>query len=398
MARRNTNPTGKGKARTTSSSPSKSRNPHGANRSAKGVRYAVVGLGHIAQAAVLPAFEHAKKNSRLVALVSDDPTKLKKLGRKYKVELTASYEQYDDLLRSGEIDAVYVALPNSMHAEYAVRAAAAGVHVLCEKPMAMNEAECRKMIDAAERGDVKLMIAYRLHFEEANLKAIEIANSGKIGEIKLFNSVFCMQVKDDNIRVDRELGGGPLYDIGIYCINAARYIFRAEPTEVAAFNVMGHDERFTEVEEGTCAIMRFPGDRVATFTCSFGAADVGYYQVVGTKGDLCVDSAYEYAAEITHMLTVNGKTKEKTFPKRDQFAPELLYFSDCILNNKIPEPDGGEGLADVRIIRALYESARTGKPIRMEQFNVGKRPSMTQEMKVRPVKEPEPIHAEAASR
>jgi predicted dehydrogenase len=130
------------------------------------VRYAVIGLGYISQIAVLPAFAHAAENSKLVALISSDATKLKKLAKKYKVTRTYSYEQYAECLASGEIDAVYIALPNNMHRTYTEGAAEAGVHVLCEKPMAVSEQECDAMIEATSRANVKLMIAYRLHFEK----------------------------------------------------------------------------------------------------------------------------------------------------------------------------------------------------------------------------------------
>jgi predicted dehydrogenase len=136
------------------------------------VRYAVVGLGYISQIAVLPAFAHARENSELVALVSDDKTKLKKLARKYKVADAYTYETYADCLESKIVDAVYIALPNHMHRAYTEAAARVGVHVLCEKPMAPTEQDCEAMIAAADRGKVKLMIAYRLHFEEGNLTAI----------------------------------------------------------------------------------------------------------------------------------------------------------------------------------------------------------------------------------
>ncbi|HZA52995.1 MAG TPA: Gfo/Idh/MocA family oxidoreductase, partial [Candidatus Udaeobacter sp.] len=154
------------------------------------IRYAVVGLGHIAQAAVLPAFAHAKRNSVLTALVSGTPKKLTALGRRCGLHSLYSYDQYEECLHSGEIDAVYIALPNNMHAEYSVRAANAGVHVLCEKPMAVTERQCDSMIRAAHKNRVKLMIAYRLHFEEANLEAIATVRSGRLGEPRIFTSVF----------------------------------------------------------------------------------------------------------------------------------------------------------------------------------------------------------------
>src|SRR5688572_25062372 len=222
------------------------------------VRYAVVGLGHIAQVAMLPAFAHARRNSKLVALVSDDARKRRELARRYRVAATYSYDEFEECLE--QVDAVYIALPNSMHAAFTIRAARAGVHVLCEKPMALTDTECHQMIDAARHGGVRLMIAYRLHFERTNLEAVEIARSGKLGELRYFHSSFSMQVTDtDNIRPKRPLGGGPLWDIGVYCINAARCLFQDEPTDVLGEIVPRNEPRFTEVEEMASGLLRFPG-------------------------------------------------------------------------------------------------------------------------------------------
>ena len=359
----------------------------------KQVRYAVVGLGHIAQVAVLPAFGNARRNSRLAALVSGDPVKLEEMGKKYQVERRCSYEQYDELLKSGDIDAVYIALPNSLHAEYAIRAAQAGVHVLVEKPMAVTEEQCERMAKAARDSRVKLMVAYRLHFERANLEAIEVARSGRIGEPRLFSSTFTMNVVPGNIRLKSELGGGTLYDIGIYCINAARALFRDEPVEVRAMA----SGSIGEVEESVTALLRFPGERVASFTCSFGAADVSEYRIVGTKGDLALEPAYEYAMALQHRLTLDGERKERRFAKRDQFAPELLYFSDCVLKNHDPEPGADEGLADIRVIRALYEAARSGRPVELAPYEKRERPSLEQEIRRPPIDKPRTVHTQAPS-
>jgi len=357
------------------------------------IRYAVVGLGHIAQVAVLPAFANARRNSRLVGLVSGDPLKRAGLAKTYGVERTWSYEQYDECLKSGEVDAVYLALPNALHTHYALRAARAGVHVLCEKPMAMTEDDCVQMASAARATRVKLMVAYRLHFERANLEAIEALHSGRLGEPRLFTSTFCTPVEPGNVRVRREAGGGVLYDIGIYCINAARSLFRDEPVEVQAATAGARGE----VEEAVTGWLRFPGDRLATFSCSFGAAKVSEYRIAGTRGDLCVEPAYDYARPLKHRLTLDGETRERRYAKRDQFAPELLYFSDCILLNREPEPGAEEGLADVRVIRALYRAAETGRPVALEPYSRRERPSLEQEIRRPPIDKPEVIHARAPS-
>jgi glucose-fructose oxidoreductase len=360
----------------------------------KRIRYAVVGLGHIAQVAVLPAFAHAKRNSELTALVSDDVTKRHELGRKYRVDQTFTYDEYDQCLQ--QVDAVYIALPNSMHAEYTIRAAKAGVHVLCEKPMAVTTNECQKMVRACHDHNVKLMIAYRLHFEEINLDVMDLIRKGRIGRPKYFNSSFSLTVRPGNIRTKANMGGGTLYDIGIYCINAARYLFGGEPIEVQAMSVNSGVAKLAEIDESTGAVMRFEKERVAAFVTSFNAADVATYVVVGEKGQVRVDAAYEYAKGLEYELNIEGKKTNKAVGKRDQFAPELIYFSDCVLRNRTPEPSGEEGMQDVRIIEALYESARSGRAIRIPQFS-DHRPTMAQKMRKPGVRKPKLVHAVSSS-
>jgi len=362
------------------------------------VRYAVVGLGHIAQVAVLPAFENAR-NSELLALVSDDPEKLGRLGKKYKLEHLYSYDDYSRALSN--VDAVFITLPNHLHREYAVRAAAAGVHVLCEKPMAPTAEDCLAMINASEQNHTKLMIAYRLHFEAGNLKAIKLANSGRIGDPRFFTSEFAQQVAEDNVRVKEPVsrGGGPLYDMGVYCINAARYLFRSEPVEVTALaESKKSDARFAKAEEMVSVAMRFPGERLAAFTCSFGGHDVSRYSITGSNGTLRADPAYEYVQGIKLEVTVGEKKKTRVFPKRDQFAAELTYFSECLLKNKEPEPGGFEGLADVRIVEAIYESIRTRRTVAVRGVPVRKRPSDRQEIHRPSHGKPQAIHAGPPSR
>jgi len=360
------------------------------------IRYGVVGLGHIAQVAVLPAFAHAA-HSELTALISDDNTKLRELSRRYRVPHTYSYEEYDRCLREGHIDAVYLALPNSLHCEYATRAARAGIHVLCEKPMAVTESECRQMIHAARQAKVKLMVAYRLHLERANVKAVDIVRSGKLGKLRMFNSTFTMQVRPGDIRTQRSMGGGSLYDIGVYCINAARYLFQDNPIEVSTFSVRGTDRRFREVDEMSAALLLFPEGRLASFVCSFGATDVSSYEVVGTKGRLQIDPAFEYVGPLVHRLTVNGETKTTRFPASDQFAAELIYFSDCIRRNKEPEPSGTEGLIDVQIVQALYRSSAQRTPIALRLPAKKRWPTKRQVVTRPPVRKPRLVRVKSPS-
>ena len=172
------------------------------------------------------------------------------------------------------------------------------------------------MIRAAAENNVKLMIAYRLHFNDANLHAVRTAKSGKLGDLRYFGSLFGMQVNEGNVRTRKALGGGTLLDIGIYCINAARYLFRDEPIEVVGLTANNGERRFAEIHEMTGAVMRFPHERLATFMCSFGSADVSHYDLVGTKGHFRLENAYEYQGELKFIATIDGQQTEKIFPDR----------------------------------------------------------------------------------
>lgn len=254
--------------------------------------------------------------------------------------------------------------------------------------MATTESDCKAMIRACDRADVKLMIAYRLHFTDSHLQAIEMARSGKLGELRIFSSLFAMQVKDDNIRVKQEAGGGPLLDIGVYCINAARYLFGAEPVDVAAITATSKDPRFKEVNEMVSAVLRFPGDRLAAFTCSLGAHNISKFDLVGTKAVLHLEPAYDYKGEIRWAIRRGEREERKTFPKGDQFAAQIDYFSKCITEDRVPEPSGAEGLADVRVIRAIDEAAELKRAVRLKPFRKTKRPDFRQEIKRRPARKP----------
>lgn len=356
------------------------------------IRYGVAGLGHIAQTAVLPAFAHAKRNSMLRAIISGDREKLAKVGDKYAVPVRVGYDQLERAL--ADIDALYIATPNTEHADLAVRAAHAGVHVLCEKPLATSDTECLQIIQSCREANVKIMTAYRLHFEPLTIEVLERVRSGSIGEPRYFSSCFSMIAKPGNIRTRWETGGGTVYDLGIYCINAARMAFGSEPTQVFAYSIDGARSGFDQVDDTTTAILRFEGDRLATFTSSFAGADVSSFRIVGTEGDIHMEPAYEYAEPLAYTITRDGKRAKRRGRKRDQFAAELLYFSDCILENREPEPSAEEGAWDLRIIDAIYESARTGEPISLRPFGPEPGPTRDQAISRPPVSKPRTINVE----
>jgi predicted dehydrogenase len=362
-------------------------------RSNQRVRYAVVGLGHIAQTAMLPAFAHATKNSELTALISSDPGKLETLGNQYGVPVRGRYDQYEQCLE--EADAVYIALPNSMHAEYAIRAAHAGVHVLCEKPLAVTRRECLEMIRACREAHVLGMTAYRLHFERLTLWVLDQVRSGTIGDLRYLTCAFSMRAKPGGIRTEAAMGGGTLYDIGVYCINAARMLFGSEPYEAYASSIEGSRAGMPGVDETTASVLRFEGDRLATFVTSFDASDVSSMRLVGTQGDIRMQPAFKYAEPLACELTVDGETTKKRGKRGDQFAPQLLYFSECILKNRQPEPSFEEGAQDVRIVEALYESSRSGAPVTLPAFEGDTPPTRDQAIFRPPVRKPREVNTES---
>lgn len=335
------------------------------NTAARRVRYAVVGLGHIAQSAVLPAFAHAAANSELAAVVSSDPAKRQAIAAQYGATASFSYDDYDACLQS--VDAVYLALPNRLHADYGIRAASANVHVLCEKPLAVTIDECRRMIAAARDHRVKLMVAYRLHFDALTHAVERLVHAGRIGDPRFFTSSFAFSVGAGNSRTQPlASGGGTLYDIGVYCINAARHLFKSEPTEVLALEGHGGAAHLAEIDESTAAILRFDGGRLASFVTSFNTTGLGWYEIVGTRGRIRVDPAFTYRESLAYELTVDGQTEQHRADHRDQFADQIRHFSDCVLQGREPESSGDEGLRDVAVIAALLDSAKSGSTIRLQ--------------------------------
>jgi glucose-fructose oxidoreductase len=330
-----------------------------------------VGLGEIAQSAVLPAFRKARRNSTLEVLVSGDAEKLKRLGDKYDVAKRYLYTEFEACLQRGEVDAVYIATPNAYHRNIMETAAKYGVHVLCEKPLAVTAEDCLSMITEAEKHHVFLMVAYRLHFEPANLWALRLAHGKRIGDLRVFNSVFTFQVRDPgNIRlVEVERGGGALYDIGVYCINAARHLFKAEPIEVFALSDRTKDSRFKKTDESVSCVLKFPEGRLATFSVSFGAFAAADFDLIGTKGRLRLEKGYNFNSSRTLKIYEDRKIISR------KFAPELVYFSDCVQKKKRPEMDGEEGLQDVKIVEALLLSIDLGAPITLEEINRRARPA-----------------------
>jgi predicted dehydrogenase len=331
-----------------------------AQSSEKKIGYAVIGLGRIA-GHFMPGTRNTT-NSQITALVTGHRDKAEKIAAQYNIPATSiySYENFDEIAHNPAVDAVYVALPNSMHAEYTIRAAKAGKHVLCEKPMATSVDDCEKMIAACKAASKKLMIAYRCHYEPTNLRAIKLIRDGTVGQVQTIQSAFGFNIAKGEWRISKALaGGGPLYDVGIYSLNACRYLTGEEPDHISAYaSTIDHDGRFNEVEENVSWTMHFPSGIVASCSTTYGANMPGYFHVYGSKGWIQVDNAFVY--EGLHLRAeLSGKQIDEPNPSRDpsHFQAEAEHFSHCIQNNLEPQSPGEEGLRDMRYISQIYKAA-----------------------------------------
>ncbi|AXC13392.1 Myo-inositol 2-dehydrogenase [Acidisarcina polymorpha] len=332
-----------------------------AQSSTQPLGYAMVGLGRISMGHFMPGLKDAKQ-SKLTGLVSGHRDKAEKNAAEYGVPTSAiySYENFDSIRDNKAIDAVYIALPNSMHAEYTIRAAKAGKHVLCEKPMATSVDDCKAMIAACRDNNVKLMIAYRCQLEPTNLRAIQMIRDGMLGSVQAIESANGFNIGPD-WRLDKKLaGGGPLMDVGVYSLNACRYLTGEEPQVISAYSsVIDKDGRFSSVEENVGWTMKFPSGIVASCNTTYGGQMNGYFRVHGAKGSIDMDSAFGYQGQ--HLTAQIGRDNRIDEPStaRDpsQFTRQADYFADCVRNNKEPKMDGQEGLRDIQYMAEIYKMA-----------------------------------------
>ncbi len=335
--------------------------------SSKRVGYAVVGLGFISETSVLPAFRHSKK-CKLVALVSHDPKRAKHLGKKFGVDAKDcfGFENYDQCLNHPEVDAVFVASINGEHAEQTVRAAAAGKHVLCEKPLGNTVEECRRMVDACRENNVRLMTAYRKYFEPGSVALKKLITTGKLGRLRHMFSTYTEIVDPNKVRwqLNRRLaGGGSLIDIGVYCVNTMRWLAGTNPTEASAHSWTDDPKRFAEVEDSIAFRLTHPEGLVCQGTSSYSSRAASFVQVHGDKGWAALNPAFAFEEERRLFGKIQGRWFEQKFKVMDEFVLELDHFADCIRRGHDPKSDGMEGLRDVATIEAIYRSARENRTV-----------------------------------
>ena len=329
--------------------------------------WALVGLGSLSINQIMPAFAKSEK-SKLVAFVSGSPDKAGKLALRYGVaeKNIYNYENYDGIRDNAEIDIVYIVLPNGMHAEYTIRALKAGKHVLCEKPMANTPEECEQMIAAAREARRKLMIAYRVRYEPYNRALIKSVRDQEMGPLKVVLAEAGFPIGDPSQwRLNRKMaGGGSLMDIGIYALNAARYLTGEEPVEINAMETTDRqDPRFKEVEDTVNFQLRFPSGVLANCVSSY-SAPFGSFRAVGPKGWVELEPASGYSG-IRMRARLGGALEERFHPVIDHFAAEMDHLSGCVMDGSEPLTPGEDGLHDLRAMMAIYEAARTGQTVKL---------------------------------
>ena len=338
------------------------------------VGFAVVGLGHLSLGQILPAFGKSRY-CRVTALVSGDKEKAKKIAAQYDVPEKGLYDYttYDQLKDNPDVQVIYVVLPNSMHREYVERGAKTGKHILCEKPMATSAKDCEAMIAACDAAKVKLMIAYRQQYEPMNRAIATMVKAGKLGDLKSFVATNAQNQGDpaqwrENLKL---AGGGCLPDVGIYCLNAARFLTGQEPEEVTGFTTQPKgDPRFREVEETCVFTLRFPSGLLASCSTGYGAHGSQFMRLEGALGWAGMEPSFAYSGlRLKTSKTEEGHAvvSEPTIQEKDQFAAEMDHMATCVRNNVEPHTPGREGLQDQRVVEAIYESARTGKAVHMAQ-------------------------------
>jgi len=320
------------------------------------LRWGVISTANIGRAAVNPAIQ-ASNNGELVAVASRESEAARVFAEQHGIP--RSYGSYQDLLDDPDVDAVYNPLPNSMHLEWSVKAMEAGKHVLCEKPLALDEDECRVMAAAADANGVKLLEAFMYRFHPRTQRVVDLVREGAIGDLRVIRSSFTFRLtQPGNIRLDPDLGGGALMDVGCYCVNVSRTMAGAEPVEVQA------TANWTDrgVDEEMAGSLRFPGGVLAVFDCSLAMERCEFYEVAGTKGHIRIESAFLPGKDDTPILHHRGREGVTTevVPGADEYEAMVEHFADCVLNDGPLQYSAQEAALNMRTIEALYRSARDG--------------------------------------
>jgi predicted dehydrogenase len=332
----------------------------------KKLGWALVGLGSLSKNQIAPALQKTK-HARLAAIVTGTPAKADEWKAKYSIpdSHVYNYETFDKIAENPDVDVIYIVLPNGMHEEFVVRAAKAGKHVFCEKPMANSADECRRMIAAVKAAGKQLGVGYRCQFEPHHRECMRLAKEKVFGPLKFIEAGFGFQIGDPKQwRLRKNLaGGGALMDVGIYALQACRYLTGEEPVEIAAQETKTDPVKFAEVDETISWSMKFPSGVLASVMTTYAFHGANFFTAICQGGRFGMDPAYSYdglkAWTSKHDVKID-------FPATDHFEVEMDAFSEAILNDKPFAPDGEEGLKDLLAIEAIYRSIKEAKAVKVE--------------------------------
>ena len=328
------------------------------------IGFALAGLGRLSTYQLAPALQQTKY-CRLTGLVTGHPAKAEEWKKQYPIpdKNIYNYDNMEEMTDNPDIDVVYVVTPNGLHAEHTIKAAKAGKHVFCEKPMEVSVEKCRQMIDACKQAGRQLGIAYRLHFEPNNLECVRLAREKIFGDVKIIEAGFGFPIGDPTQwRLNRALaGGGPLMDVGIYALQATRYLTGEEPAQVSAMTTVTDPVKFKEVEESIVWQTRFPSGVIAYCSASYQTQGLAHFIAYAPKGWFKLDPAFLYRG----IRGMRSDRQEIHLPEIDQFAAEMDDFAQCILESRPTRVPGEEGLRDVKIMMGIYEAARTGQAVNL---------------------------------
>lgn len=324
---------------------------------------ALVGLGYYSTDLLAPALQ-LTNHCKLTGIVTGSPSKIPVWQEKYNIpdKNVYNYDNFDNIANNPAIDVIYIVLPPSMHAEYSIRAANAGKHVWCEKPMAVTAKECQDMIQACQSNKVKLSIGYRLHHEPVTKKITQFAKNEHFGIPRMVSvAAGYFDGRSDHWKQKKEMGGGVMYDMGVYPLNAARYAVGQEPIGVMAQHFTNRPEIYTDVDETTLFQLEFPNGAVANCATSFGM-NMNYLYTTFSKGWYRVEPFSAYSG-------VKGICSDGTSldPMPEGVPYEQVRQMDsnaqAILNDQDVLVPGEEGWKDIRVVEAIYQSAKEGKRI-----------------------------------
>jgi predicted dehydrogenase len=331
----------------------------------KKLGWAICGLGGLSQNQIAPALQKTEF-SRLAGVITDTPSKASAWKEKYGLadKSIYTYDTMHKLAENPDIDVVYIVTPNALHAEQAALAFKAGKHVFCEKPMEVSVEKCQQMIKDAKTANRKLGVAYRCQFDPNHLECVRLARSKEFGPIKIIEACFDVSIgAPGQWRLKHALsGGGALVDVGIYALQAARYLSGEEPIEVRAMEGKTNPAKYAEVDESMLWQMRFPSGAVANCSSSYEAGYSSRFRVHTEKGWFGLDPAFGYRGN----KGLRSDGKEINLPVDDLFAAEMDDFSRCIIENRESKVSGEEGLRDVKIMTAIYEAARSGRAVSLK--------------------------------